>query len=319
MFELYKKRELGDYIADSFKFLKNFGKHFFKIFFVINGAFLLIMAVLIFFFLKINLEAAANAKNAQNDPVNNLLPYFDNNNMLFGICIAVFVLVMIVSSLFNYAYPVLYLKIIGRKNTNDFTLEDIISSFSQNLWRILKFSIGFIFIVLPVILIILILNILLCFIIIGIPILLITLPAVFTWINFSLYVYLTDDDRGFFESLNHAYYLVKQDFWNTIGTTLIVMIMIQFIQGSITMFFYFVGIFVFLATQIGGSGFDDTKPFHPSALLIGCITIVVVLLMVLGHLFSNIIIINQGILYYSLDSENKMPNAAIDLIGDQNE
>lgn len=82
------------------------------------------------------------------------------------------------------------------------------------------------------------------------------------------------------------------------------------------MFFYFVGIFIALAYLIGNSALNDTKDIEPSPLLIAFITIVVLLLIVLGNVFNNIIIINQGMIYYSLEAGNKQESKSIDLIGD---
>ena len=94
MFELYKKRQLGDYIIDTFSFFKTFGKHFFKIFFIINGAFLLIVGTLVFFFLKSNFQAIFN-ESLNHPDSDNLAGYFnDNFGLLIGF-IAIFFVVII--------------------------------------------------------------------------------------------------------------------------------------------------------------------------------------------------------------------------------
>ncbi|SHL10807.1 hypothetical protein [Flavobacterium chilense] len=314
MFELYKKRELGDYISDTFGFFKSFGKHFFKIFFVINGAFLLITGALVYWFLRVNFQFLSQNNTA--DP-NQVLSYFDNQYPIVIGCIVIFVLVALVLSLFNSAYPILYLKLIERNNTNDFTLEDIMTSFKQNLWKIIKFCIGMIFIVVPVLFIAIIIMFLLCFIIVGIPLILISIPAFFTWMNLSFYTYLTED-KGFFESINHAYVLLRQNFWNTIATTFIVMMMMQMIQASITMVFYFAGIFIFFVSAVSTSDFA-TKPFEGSPVLLAFISLIFVLIFALSYIFNNALMVNQGIIYYSLGADDKTSNREIELIGSDNE
>nr|WP_199002915.1 hypothetical protein [Flavobacterium sp. ASV13] len=314
MFELYKKRELGDYISDTFGFFKSFGKHFFKIFFVINGAFLLITGALVYWFLRVNFQFLS--QNNAADP-NQVLSYFDNQYPIVIGCIVIFAIVALVLSLFNSAYPILYLKLIERNNTNDFTLEDIMTSFKQNLWKIIKFCIGMIFIVVPVLFIAIIIMFLLCFIIVGIPLILISIPAFFTWMNLSFYTYLTED-KGFFESINHAYVLLRQNFWNTIATTFIVMMMMQMIQASITMVFYFAGIFIFFVSAVSTSDFG-TKPFEGSPVLLGFISFIFVLIFALSYIFSNALMVNQGIIYYSLGADDKTSNREIELIGSDNE
>ena len=56
MFQLFKERNFSDYINDTFLFFKVQGKHFFKSYFTINGPFLLIAVVLIYFFTKIYMD-----------------------------------------------------------------------------------------------------------------------------------------------------------------------------------------------------------------------------------------------------------------------
>ncbi|PIF33459.1 hypothetical protein CLU81_4073 [Flavobacterium sp. 9] len=315
MFELFKKRQLGDYIIDTFTFIKNFGKHFFKIFFIMNGAFLIIVAALVYWFLKINFSVVLENNSGQFE--SNFLHYFNDNYAVFIGFIVLFFVVILLLSLFNSSYPILYLKLIAQKNTNDFTLDDVLKTFRQSLWKIIKFSIGLILLVVPVLIVVIILLFLLCFVLIGFPLLLIAIPTLFTWLNISFYTYLTEE-KSFFQSLNHAYFLMKKDFWSTIGATFLVLIMIQMIRGSITMFFYFIGIFFFFATAIGNPNFD-VQPFEGSPILFVFITLIFVLLLTLGNIFNNVIMINQGIIYYSLGAKDKTSTQEIELIGTDNE
>lgn len=316
MFELFKKRELGDYIVDSFTFFKNFGKHFFKIFFVINTGMLVVTGALTYWFLKINFRFLLNdnLKEVQNEY---LLNYFNNNYpLLIGIA-TLFVLVLLIISLFNSSYPIIYLKLIAKKNTNDFTAKDILSVFKQNIWKIFKYSIGLIFILFPILFVTILALFFLCFVVVGLPLLAIAIPAIFAFINFSFFAYLTEK-ISFFQSLNHAYILLKKDFWSIIGATFIVMVLIQMIQGSITLFFYFIGIFIFVGTLLVHADLD-AKSIEGSPILLFMITLVFIVLLALSTIFNNILVINQGIIYYSLNSENKTSGTDIDLIGSHNE
>lgn len=316
MFELYKKRQLGDYIIDTFSFFKTFGKHFFKIFFIINGAFLLIVGALVFFFLKSNFQAVFN--DSLNQPgSDNLAGYFNDNFGLLVGFVALFFIAVIALSLFNSTYPILYLKLVAKKNTTDFKTEDITTIFRQNIWKIIKFCIGLTFLVVPVLLIVIIILFFLCFLIVGIPLLLIAIPTLFTWVNFSFYAYLTED-KSFFQSLNHAYLLLKEDFWTSIGATFLMLIMIQMIQGSITMVFYFAGIFIFLLTAIGSSNYN-AEAIGDSPLFLLFLTLIFILIFTLSNIFNNMIMVNQGIMYYSLGAKEKISNRDIDLIGTDNE
>jgi len=315
MFELYKKRQLGDYIVDSFTFFKNFGKHFFKIFFAINAGMLLVAGALMYLFLETNFSSLAG-NNLEKTTPDELFKYFGSYPLITGFAI-LFLVVIVFLSLFNSSYPILYLKLIAEKNTNDFTTQDILAAFSKSLWKIIKFGFGVVFIIFPVLCIIIIALFFLCFVLVGVPLLIVAIPTLFTLINLSFYTYLTED-KSFFESLNHAYLLLKEDFWSTIGASFIVMIMIQMVQASITMFFYFVGIFGFIFFAIANPDFDK-MPFEPSPIFLILITIAFVLIMALSNIFNNVLVINQGIIYYSLGAEDKISATEIESIGSNNE
>lgn len=315
MFELYKKRQLGDYIVDSFTFFKNFGKQFFKIFFAINAGLLLISGALMYWFLKFNFTSLVDNSLEKTTP-NELLNYFDRDPVITGFVI-IFSIVILLLSLFNASYPILYLKLIAEKSTNNFTTQDILTAFRKSLWKIIKFGLGAVFIIFPVLCIIIIVLFFLCFVLVGIPLLIIAIPTLFTWVHLSFYTYLTED-KSFFESLNHAHLLLKEDFWSTIGASFIAMIMIQMVQASITMFFYFVGIFAFIFFAIANPDFEK-MPFESSPFFLILITIAFVLIMALSNIFNNVLVVNQGIIYYSLGAEDRFSATEIESIGSHNE
>lgn len=315
MFELFKKRQLGDYIVDSFSFFKAFGKHFFKIFFVINAGMLLVAGALMYWFLKINFNVLSNDTLQKTNP-NQVLDYFGNSPVIIVFTI-IAVIIIVLISLFNSAYPILYLKLIAEKSSNDFSATEVLATFRQNIWKILKFTIGLVFIIFPVLFIAIIALFFLCFILVGIPLIIVAIPTLFTWINLSFYTYLSEE-KSFFQSLNHAHLLLKEDFWTTIGASFIVMIMMQMVQASITMFFYFVGIFAFLFFAIANPDFEKSS-FQVSPIIIILITLVFLIILVLSNIFNNILVINQGIIYYSLGSEDRIANTEIESIGSNNE
>lgn len=82
MFELYKKRQLSDNLGDTFLFFKNYGKNFLKIFFIINGAFLLLFGIIIYFLIKINFELLKTSGFENNISKEDFLSYFNNNEGL---------------------------------------------------------------------------------------------------------------------------------------------------------------------------------------------------------------------------------------------
>ena len=316
MFELLKKRGLSEYISDTFTFFKIFGKHFFKNYIIINGGFLLILCVLMYFLFKIYFEVLFSVSGAANGSY--FLEYFNNNFGIFIGSIILFGVLIIILSLLNIAYPILYLQLIEEKGGSDFTTSDIILLLKQNTGRLLKFFIGSVFILFPIMIISFVILFLLCFILIGIPLIMIAMPAFVAWGHLSLYTYLTEK-TGFFESLKKGFSLLKQEFWSVTGTTFIMLMLIQIVQGFITMIPYMIGMILFF-TSANASQFNVSQPDGLSTLGI-FITVVFLFAIILNYLFNNLIIVNQGIIYYSLreENENLTSVSQIDLIGTDNE
>lgn len=310
-FILFKKREFSDLISDTFSFFKINGKHFFRNYFLINGGLLVLFCALLYFVFKIYFEVLFSGSGTLK--ANYLSQYFSNNMGLFSGTFSFFLLLIIAISLINVAYPVLYLQLLNTKKGAEFTTAEIINSLKENISKMIKFSIGFIFILMPIMMIVFTLLFLLCIIIIGIPMLMIAAPAFFTWLNLSFYTYLTEEIR-FFASLKKGYSLLKQQFWAVVGASFIMLILIQFIQTIITMIPYFFGTALFLtSTNLGTPDATKNIGFF--------ISFIFILAVLMGALFNNLIIVNQGIIYYSLreETENNSSESQIDLIGMDNE
>ena len=311
MFELYKERELSDNFSDTITFFKSFGKHFFKNFFIINGIFLMILMVLIYFISKIYVEVLfSGANNLANNP--NYLTNFisENIGLVLGGFITAIILIAILSML-NITYPIIYLKLFEKKHSTDFSTQEIISELKKNVGKMIVFLLGSAFVIVPLAFIMFGLIFLLCFILIGIPLFFIAIIAFFSWIMLSYHDYILND-VGFFKALSNGYYLLKLKFWTIVGTTFLMMMMIQIIQGIITIIPYLFTIgSMFVSTQNGSSQAENYST-------LGIImAVIMVLSVLLSYIFNNFIVINQGLIYYSLheDTQNYTTNNQIDLIG----
>ena len=86
--QLYKSRGFSEFFQDTFSFLKQNGKHYFKHFFIINGIFLLILMVIGYFISKFYSEFLFNGI-LQSENSNTVLDNYMNEN------IGVFVLLII--------------------------------------------------------------------------------------------------------------------------------------------------------------------------------------------------------------------------------
>ncbi|MBK0368762.1 hypothetical protein [Flavobacterium agrisoli] len=315
MFQLYKKRNFSDYISDTISFFKQFGGHYFKNYLLINGGFLLILSFLLYFLIKVYFEVLFSSIGTSNS--NYFIQYFDSNAGLFIGSLVFFIVLIVIISLLNFAFPVLYLRFLSENQTINFSSKEIISQLIQNTGRILLFFLGMLFLVFPLLMLLFILLFVMIFILIGLPLLLVAIPASLAWINFSFYSYLSEK-TSFFESLRIGFNMVKQKFWAVTGTTMVVLILIQIIQGIITMIPYFIGMVYFFTSANNSVATQDGNPMTSLGLFA---TVIMILGILFSYFSNNLILINQGIMYYSLCEENTGVTLLqdIDLIGTHDE
>ncbi len=314
MFELFKKRDFNALFSDTIDFFKRFGKNYYKNYFIINGIFLMILVVLIYFISKIFLENAfSTIQDSNNDFIAN---YVHTNPILFFGFFGIFLLVSIFLSLLNITYPIVYLDTIDKKQNQQISSNEIIVEIRKNIGRLILFFIGTIVVILPILVIVFAILVLLCFILIGFPLLIILLPFFSSWYSQSYFIF-TIEKLSFFEALKKGYDLVRPKFWLVVGNALFMQFIIQMIQSTISIVFYVIGIlgFLFFREDIQ----NETSKGANFSLAAVCVTIVFVVLVVFGYVLNNITIINQGILYYSLreETEKKSVKNEIDSIGNE--
>jgi len=314
MFELYKKRDLSANFSDTIAFFKTFGKHYFKNYFVINGIFLMVLVVLIYLISKVYMELIfSGILNNQNNS-NYLMAYFDNNMVLIAIGFIITFLLIVILSMLNISFPVIYFKLFEKTNGDTFSTQEIISGLKSTIGKMIIFLLGSIFILLPLAIIVFGILVVLCMILIGIPLLFIVGPAFISWISLSYYEYILKD-VGYFTALSNGFNLVKQQFWTTVGTTFLMMILIQIIQGFITMIPYVISmIWMFTSTKNLQETNSQTETLSTMGILIAVIMVFSVLL---SYIFNNFILVNQGLIYFGLqeENENHTTKSQIDLIG----
>lgn len=314
MFELYKKRDLSANFSDTTAFFKTFGKHYFKNYLVINGIFLMILVVLIYFISKVYMEVLfSGISNAQNNP-NYLMDYFNNNMVLIAGGFLITFLLIVILSMLNISYPVIYLGLVEKNNSNNFQIQEIISGLKSNIGKMIIFLLGSIFVIMPLAAIVFGLLFLLCFILIGIPLIIIVGSAFMSWITLSYYEYILKD-VGYFRALANGFSMVKQQFWTIVGTTFLMMMLVQIIQGFITMIPYVLSlIWMFVSTNNLQETGSQTDTFSTMGILLAVIMVFSVLL---SYIFNNFILVNQGLIYYGLqeEKENNSTKSQIDLIG----
>lgn len=314
MFELYKKRDLSANFSDTTTFFKSFGKHYFKNYFAINGIFLMVLVVLIYFISKIYMEVLfSGISNMQNNP-NYMMAYFNNNMPLIIGGFAITFLLIVILSMLNISFPVIYLKLFEKTNGFAFSIREIMSGLKANIGKMAVFLLGSMFILLPLAFIVFGFLAFLCLILIGIPLIIIVGSAFMSWITLSYYEYILKD-VGYFTALSNGFGLVKQQFWTTVGTTFLMMMLVQIIQGFITMIPYVLSImWMFVSSKSLQEPASRTDTFSTMGILLAVIMVFSVLL---SYIFNNFILVNQGLIYYSLqeENENNSTKSQIDLIG----
>ncbi len=314
MFQLFKKRTFSDYISDTFTFFKENGKHFFTHYFIINGVLLLILLALSYFLFKVYFEVIFSSIGT--GAPNFLEDYFNNN---IGLIIGIFFIFMIVFlfvSLISYSYPIIYLQLFAKKKGTDFDTREIIQLMKAKLGKMivfflvligLSFTVGFLFLAI---------IFALMFIIIGIPLAIILIPALIAMVQISYYDYL-NEEIGVLEAFGRGFAKLKQNFWPISGATIIMYIIIQTVSTIFIAIPYIFGM-VQLFTDVQSQGSPSAETFS----VFGIMMVIVMCISILASfILNNLLIVNSGIIYYSLKDQNEDISilSDIDLIGKADE
>lgn len=312
MFTLFKKRDFSDYVSDTFQFFRVTGKHYLKSYFTICGIMLLLLVVFTYFLFQVYFDFFLNFGET-----NNNADFFQNyvqNNILIVIGGAVFMFLFIVlMSMLNYAIPVIYMELYAKNKGNNFETKDILAKFKANFGRILVFFLGLIFLVTPLLMLVFVLLVLLCFILIGIPLLLLAVPTAVSWITLSFYEYL-NHDKGFFESLGSGFRHIKNQYFPNVGSLIIMYIIIQIGMSVFTIIPYMFGMVSIITSNQNQTATNDSV----STVKI-LFTIVMVISILMSYILNNLLLVNQGLVYYSRREfdENISSQDSIDLIGSE--
>jgi hypothetical protein len=311
MFQLYSKRNFSSLVGDTFTLFKLEGKNYFKNYFIINGGLLLVLCIIIYFFMQIFLKSAFLASSPNNS--NAFLDTILSNVSLFIFFGVALILLIMLASLINYLYPVAYLKLLGENKQP--SLNNLTLLIKGKIGRTIQFYLFSLFIIVPLLLVLLGLSFALVFVIIGVPILIILIPAYTSWISLSYYEYISTNS-SYFNALKKGLKLLKSKFWPVIGSNYVMQTIVQVVLGIVVMVPYFIGVFsIFINPEQSTQNSENVF-----SLLTILLTVIMIISILFNYTLQNIILINQGIIYYSLieEQENISAKNNIDLIG-QNE
>lgn len=311
MINLYRKRNFSDLINDTFGFLKINGSHYFKHFFIINGGLLLILILLIFLTFKYYLQSLfSNLNNINN--LNNSTDAFINNNPLLFISISVIFLFLIAFiSLINVSYPIIYMSLYDSNSSTSFQTKDLIRALFKNMGKIIIFFFVIIGISIPILILYFLSLQLNALFLLLLPIYFITIPIFITVIYQAFFQYLINREK-IRTSFSLALETIKLGFWPIVGSTIIIFIIVQVAQTIITIIpttIYFVNLYV------NPGVVEDTNE------RIGIVTAMIsgtfVFMILLNYTLSNLLSINQGMIFYSFheSKNNKSALNEIELIG----
>ncbi|WP_417366444.1 hypothetical protein [Flavobacterium beibuense] len=305
MFKLYRLRDFSALINDSFSFFKYHGKNYFKNYFIINGGILVVIALLTYLTTNVIFTSIGdlNSPGAQEM----LLDYFDNNLWYFiGVGGVIFLLLMILS-LLNYSYPVLYLKTL--QNNQKPTVKDILTLLKSKAGKIILFPIASLISFIPLFTIIALISAFFIMTIIGIPVAFIIIAAMASWMMLSFYDNITTDN-GFFTSFSKGITMLTNRFWQNVGVTIIIAIVVF----CTNLFFSLIPELLLEFTLL-----SETTDISSVSVIIAIIS--TILSVFISYLLTNLTVISQGMIYYSYEESihNNSLDSEIDLIGGESE
>ncbi len=308
--QLYKSRDFSAFFQDTFAFLKQNGKHYFKHYFKVNGIFLMILMVLGYFFTKFYSELLFGGI-LQNNP-NAMDDYMNDNLGLFILLLFVFLTVGLIAGIISYAYTAIYLKLYIKNNGSNFNTKAIIESYKANIGKLFVFLLCGLLIAFPILIVSGIVMFVLAITIIGLLLLPLVIGAISLFYNMTLMEYI-EHKKGIWDSFGYAWTLLMSKFWTAVGSVGLFFLMGYLVQNVITLIPYVFGMARLFTTIESGS--NTTQDIGGTMMVI--MLIVFFITFVVGSILNNIVQLNQGIVFYSLkeDQENINTKSIIDQIG----
>lgn len=295
MFQVFKIRTFGDFISDTFQFLKIHGKNYFKNY--LKHAFVALLLLMVsmtflgtFYYRVLVTSIGYNGSETYDNS------FVTDNGVLLIIGIVMCLLVSLYLGLINYTYPVYYLRLIGENPNKTPELKSIKSLVKNDLGRLISF--GFLsFIVFGLTaLLAFTAAIILSFVIIGFFIMILLIPTFITWYSLTLYNYL-NKNQSFFTAYKNALSTIFNNFWPIIGASLCMFIIVYVLNTAVTIIPYIITI-VTMVTGTQGIDGGDMINSNISILMI-VIVVIYCISIVVGILLNHLLLIQSGLVYYS--------------------
>ncbi|SFW75133.1 hypothetical protein SAMN02927921_03964 [Sinomicrobium oceani] len=313
MIQLYKKRDFGELFSDTFAFIRQNGGHFFKNYFLINGAFILILMAIMYVFVKVySALMTSSLTPGGGAPDHAIENYLNDNAILVFLFFCLFLAIAVFVGFITYMYTPIYMLLCARHSSNAFGTRDIIKEMTGKTGKLIVFILASVVLSMAVFLGAGIAMFILMITFIGIFFIPVIIAAITLMYNNALMEYL-NSRKGVFECFSYGFQLIFKNLWTSVGCVALFYLMVQVVQGAIIIIPYIAGIFSIL---INPSALENNT--EESVALIFTIMMFVYMLAFLISLLGNTIIqINQGIIYFTLkeETENINTTSVIDQIG----
>lgn len=308
--QLYQSRGFSEFFQDTFAFLKTNGKHFFKHYLIINGVFLIIMMVIMYFFTKFYTSVIFGGMLGNNPTI--IDDYMNENFGLFIVLAFVFVIIALIAGIISFSFVPLYLKMYAERDGQNFGTTELVEAYKSNLGRIFIFLACGLLISFPLIILMGIGMFILIITIVGILLVPVLIGAFSLFYNMTLMEYL-EKKRGIWDSFGYAWTLMTSKFWASVGCVGLFYLMSYIVQSFFSLIPYIFGM-ASLFTTIENGG--NTQEAVSATMTIVMLAVFFISFFV-GTILGVIVQLNQGIIFYSLkeDHENINTKSVIDQIG----
>ena len=310
--ELYKSRSFGDFFQDTFSFIKHNGIHLFKHFLIINGIFLLILAVFLYFFSKFYSDLLFGGLYGQSGTTD-FDTYINENGALFFLLVFLFILVALISAVISYAYLPIYMKLYDEHGGKNFGSSQVLKAYTSNIGKLLLFLICGFILGIPLVIALGIILFIFMITIIG----MLAIPFIIG--GFSLFYQMSlmeyfQNKKGIWESFGYSWNLLTSKFWAAIGSVGLFLLMGYVAQYALAIIPAMIS-FADTMTSTGESANYAAQDESVGALIF--MLSFFFLSFFSGVLINVIVQINQGIVFYGLkeDNENVKTKSIIDQIG----
>ncbi len=298
--QLLKKREFGDYFNDTFEFLRENGKHYFKTYFLVNGG-PLVLFILFIYFMTTSLYGLSTFGG---DTGAIFEDYFNKNAPLLILSIIALVLLTVVFMILQYAYTPVYLILYQEKGT-DFTAKDMFRVIlKEKIGKILIFFLVSLLLFIPVGVVTLIAVALFALTIVGV---FIPLAAVSLWFSMAFIAYLSTD-KGVFDSLGYAWDMLFFKFWQNVGAVAVFMVLVMVVN---------IGVSLVLTTITSLISFNTIDTQDQSIIAMVSVVFSFVITQGISLFLQSVNQLVQNIVYFSIKEarENIASKYEIDQIG----